>query len=546
MPPKKNPRTAATPSSSRMTRSQVRSNPSSRQTSIEPESYEPVTPAAAKPELKSRVSYAYGSVTKRAPAKIASNLHAGGLGAALQQTMELASTKKATPSERSPSVVSDGSDADQPMEPEGAPASVPGGPSRQSSRRIANVRQSSPIGSANNSLSMRLPKPYTVGLAAGAASGDGRGSGISGDDESEAPSSPDSEQLVSELLAAAAASAPAATTPGMGSGAAASRFVKWLLLGFFLAVAVAAALGSSGMASAVPAIATGLAVRAQEFLAALSLGHAASTVGRPAVTDPAGSFAIAELQTELQRLQGRIASLEALRLESRAGPTDQPTLRGINAFAPFSGVLVDHHLTSPTRKVSERTVGGAWFRALLGAPRSRPADPYNALTAWEDQGDCWCASTSPGGQAQLGLVLPRGVAPTTLVVEHINHAATPDPAAAPQDIELWIRITDSELRSIAAARSRAELGDGERSAAATVPALDGTWIRVLSGTYDPRAPVNSQAFDVPATLNLADLGIFARRVAVRVKSTWGSEDHACLYRLKMYGLFEDGTSSTLG
>lgn len=551
MPPKKSQNLTPSPGP-RATRAQTRG---SRETSATTEIALDTTPKAPKPELRTQISHAYGSTTKRTPVKIAASLHSGGLAAALKKTMQLSQIEPVVEndarSEREPSlsVISEGSDEDHDME--GREPPVPPRPAlaeqpRRSTRRNVSMQESSPIFSANDSLSLRRSKPYLGhnGVQTAAAVDA---------TEKEVPSTAHSDQLMAELMARAAnsnAEAAAASATAASRAHSASftgrGYWKWLVLGtLLLAAASIAASGAPEILSAIPPlIATGLS-QVQDFARAsasrlsppYSRVHAQPYTNSPATLD---TGSIAKLSADIERLRSRVAYLETHKPRPQQQTTGPVRLgpQGINVVAISSGVLVDHYLTSPTRQVAEKTTGGAWYRAFLGTPQHKPADAYAALSAWEDYGDCWCAASSQSdGRAQLALVLPRKVAPHTLVLEHIPQHATPDPGATPRDVEVWVRIVDVELRELVAARSRAVFGERPAEQAKTdMPALDDTWVRVLRDTYrrDPAA-AHVQTFEVHPDMRLAELGVFVTRVALRVTRNWGLADRTCLYRVKMFG-----------
>ncbi|KAK5001407.1 hypothetical protein LTR28_012681, partial [Elasticomyces elasticus] len=116
-------------------------------------------------------------------------------------------------------------------------------------------------------------------------------------------------------------------------------------------------------------------------------------------------------------------------------------LKTVNFFSAATGAVVDPYLTSPTQYKRQKKFLGRVYANMPWMPTPHP--PVAALERWDEATDCWCAShaTTPEdrrAKAQIGVLMPRTVYPTKLVVEHVPAMGTLDIAAAPRELELWI------------------------------------------------------------------------------------------------------------
>ena len=270
-----------------------------------------------------------------------------------------------------------------------------------------------------------------------------------------------------------------------------------------------------------------------------------NTIAVDTLTHRLDSFA-----TGLNSYTQRLESLESwTRSLSRSQPTAalQPKVHKVNYFSTGLGAVIDPWLTSPTKpgKLVHSFEAGfvarffGWNTFVLREPYA----PVEALGPWQDIGDCWCAPPAKG-KAQLGVILPRHIVPTELVIEHIPRDATLDIGSAPKDVELWVQIHDAQDRD---AVENAAFGtfqpDGESPLEARlnhdyfVKALDHTWVRIGKWRYDIFTGENVQTF--PVAIHLEDFGVRVNKVAVRVKTNWGDRDYVCLYRLRLHGLLRE-------
>lgn len=237
------------------------------------------------------------------------------------------------------------------------------------------------------------------------------------------------------------------------------------------------------------------------------------------------------------------------------------------------GMAVDHRRTSPTIgdpvNYMSRTLQR--FTNLFHKPKegdrmSQP--PLAAVAPWEDVGDCWCSVPSDG-MWQLSLEMGLPIVPEEVVVEH--HPASINPSVAPKEMELWAQfvivpensaantsqsssswipfmsskdtskqppessvssddfsLTDHVMNTIRLANR-----DEPESAFSDDKLLGPSFYRISRWTYDIHSTDYVQDFSLDAIID--EPAIRVNHVVFRVKSTWGSEDANCLYRLKLHG-----------
>ena len=244
---------------------------------------------------------------------------------------------------------------------------------------------------------------------------------------------------------------------------------------------------------------------------------------------------------------------------------DTPKVHKINWFSPGLGALTVPYFSSPT-KIMTRTYGqGSVPRLISWLPLTVPSwVPYlasktdtkkrsyqvkehreieEAILPWHDIGDCWCAP-STRGKLQLAVVLPRPIAPTELVIEHVPAGELRDIGTVPKEVELWVQVKGREarrnLRTFVSTmipdinKPMSQRGKGKD----TVKDLGETYIPIGRWTYDVNSLHNVQTF--PVYFDLSEWSEATDRVVVRVNSNWGSKDETCLYRVKLHGKDPEG------
>ncbi|KAI9736431.1 MAG: hypothetical protein M1818_006165 [Claussenomyces sp. TS43310] len=250
--------------------------------------------------------------------------------------------------------------------------------------------------------------------------------------------------------------------------------------------------------------------------------------------------AMTVLRSEAKRVVSA-AYLEALaRAQVNSGVRQNH--RRVNHFSPGVGAVVNPGLTSMAfayHKARAWLPRRTWLW-MTGNPIPSPRPAIEALTKWDEPGDCWCAATN-GDRAhgvQLAVMLAHNIYPDEVVVEHIPSTATLDPLAAPRRMEVLAQIkapwdTWSTVEALS-----------ERLFPSVAPErdLDETWIRLAIFEYDNSVPhYNVQAFEIP--MNLKSMGASTRQVIVRALDNWSAEssvaedevDHTCFYRIRLHG-----------
>ncbi|PSR76620.1 hypothetical protein BD289DRAFT_486791 [Coniella lustricola] len=261
------------------------------------------------------------------------------------------------------------------------------------------------------------------------------------------------------------------------------------------------------------------------------------------------------------------AQLESLAKGHIKAGLDSGLLRQKDYFTGTRGAIIDTSLTSgsyswaPKSSMKERK--GRWFRwpSWSLVPSNDDDDEMifpkggkdagvlfsadKVLRSWDEDGDCWCAGI--GGDddwsraARVSVILADTVIPQHLVVEHIAAHATFDPTAMPKDIEVWIRApTDKRSRTLrhwskqrfSSSSSSSSLD--ETASSNTLKIQNQGYIKVGEFRYDSDPNEGeSQIFKLPE--ELLNMDAQTQQVLVRARTNYGSEDHTCFYRLRLWG-----------
>jgi Sad1 / UNC-like C-terminal len=262
---------------------------------------------------------------------------------------------------------------------------------------------------------------------------------------------------------------------------------------------------------------------------------------------------ILKLQSDLQ---SKVADSEAAQASASArsnkSPFDSsfylaPIFRRINYAAPAVGAIVDPYRTSsPPKKEFP-----LYQRLLLGALgvskyESRPSS--EALTAWNDIGDCWCAPFHPpynkgptfGAQGkprdptdthiQLTILLAHDIFPDEIVIEHLPVLMSPFPGTTPKDIEIWgdfSHMTQAEFGALT-------MGPHGLAEIEFNPQLGLLGRFRYDAVANEKEGRNVQIFRLDYNQDLGD-EYSTRKIVVRVNKAWG-EELACLYRVRVHGV----------
>ncbi|KAI7382918.1 hypothetical protein KC336_g18494, partial [Hortaea werneckii] len=202
----------------------------------------------------------------------------------------------------------------------------------------------------------------------------------------------------------------------------------------------------------------------------------------------------------------------------------QNALHSVNFLSPALGARVNPHETSSTYYPPRKGLFGG--SAYLSGVRS----PIEALSKWDEPGECWCAanSTAKGkGQAQITVHLGEKIWPGWLTIEHMPADGTLHIDAAPRDWELWLPARDKQH----AQETTRILREDFIHCTGTPPS--DKHVCVATGRYDIHGSNWVQSFTLYGE-RLEELGFATDKVTFRVNTNWGA-DHTCIYRLRLTG-----------
>lgn len=195
-------------------------------------------------------------------------------------------------------------------------------------------------------------------------------------------------------------------------------------------------------------------------------------------------------------------------------------LYSVNYFSAGLGAVVDPHLSSPTfkKKQDSRLAEAYYYWNGL-----RPNPPGQALTAWTEATDCWCAAESDDtGKAQLAVLMALHITPTSITIEHIPARGTLSIGTAPKEFEVWVKNTENNTTPVVGPEHGL---DGQCGASPQVG-----FVCIGKGYYDIHAPSHIQNFQLEAGSAVG----FVNKAIIKVKNNWGMA-HTCLYRVRFHG-----------
>ncbi|KAI4726979.1 hypothetical protein E4T49_05225 [Aureobasidium sp. EXF-10728] len=236
-------------------------------------------------------------------------------------------------------------------------------------------------------------------------------------------------------------------------------------------------------------------------------------------TEAAARRTVSDIIKQLPDGKGS-AQLHSLALANIARNTEL-RLHSVNFFSHTLGATVHPKYTSPTHP---RQLGGVWQwvnRNLYDYQGRGHPSPSRVLTPWEEPSDCWCAAASNDkGKAQIGVIIPRAMNPTSITIEHMPSTGTLDIGAAPREFEIWVR---SRISGAASRLYNSHLGCGE--------APESSLVCIGKASYDIHALNHVQNFDledVNGEIGFVDFAV------IRVINNWG-QDWTCIYRIRLHG-----------
>ncbi|KFY36100.1 hypothetical protein V494_05305, partial [Pseudogymnoascus sp. VKM F-4513 (FW-928)] len=251
------------------------------------------------------------------------------------------------------------------------------------------------------------------------------------------------------------------------------------------------------------------------------------------------SVSAAEVDAHAERAMQRVflsSKIEAL-VNAKLAESSGSSLSRVNYFSPAAGAVVNPILTSATYKprsaLDPNKLITGFLKLFSSYPLPKIGTPVDALTKWDEHGDCWCGAPGDSG-VQLGLLTPRKLSPEEFVIEHVPRSATLNPGATPRHLELFAHIPLKHQDYIA------EVSAGLFPHAPVEKDLNYDWVRIGRGTYDTNGET-VQVFPVQVELNR--YGLSSREFVVRFRDNWGTA-HAgddedvgptCVYRVRLHG-----------
>ncbi|GAB7356652.1 hypothetical protein MBLNU459_g7369t1 [Dothideomycetes sp. NU459] len=235
----------------------------------------------------------------------------------------------------------------------------------------------------------------------------------------------------------------------------------------------------------------------------------------------AAKRAVKDLVNATPGAEKHIRQLHDLAFANMARNT-QFALYSVNYFAVGLGAAVDPSLTSTTHRKQQKGAMAEIYGSVRGL-FSASSKPVFALTGWAEATDCWCAAESnEKGKAQLAVLMPRQIVPTSITIEHIPSQGTLTIGAAPKEFEVWVQNTETPKTP------QPGLEYGLEGQCGTPP-KDG-FVCIGKAQYDIHAPSHIQNF----ALEAGEAVGFVNKVVIKVKNNWGM-DYTCLYRVRFHG-----------
>ncbi|KAI1335806.1 hypothetical protein F5Y15DRAFT_223539 [Xylariaceae sp. FL0016] len=208
----------------------------------------------------------------------------------------------------------------------------------------------------------------------------------------------------------------------------------------------------------------------------------------------------------------------------------QLLLNQVNFFSGGSGATIDPTYTSTGWRVPKSHFMSTDFIERAGY-KTQP--PTQALTAWDDEGECFCAGPDQKGNGAgmntINVLVSRNIVPTWLVVEHISSAQTLDAGAMPKDIEVWASFEEINLRNEVRVFSEETFKDTPEE-----KILDESYVKIHHVTYKNSSTSEYEVQHFKMFDQLATMGAFSNHFVVRAINNHGA-DHTCFYRLRLYG-----------
>ncbi|OBT77290.1 hypothetical protein VF21_03428 [Pseudogymnoascus sp. 05NY08] len=284
---------------------------------------------------------------------------------------------------------------------------------------------------------------------------------------------------------------------------------------------------------------TALASTSTEYTSALSKAtQAVKSELSAQISELPATVSAADIDAHVERAMQRVfltSKLEAL-INAKIAESSTSSLSRVNYFSPSTGAVVNPMLTSATYSprgafAPSNLITG--FLKMFSYPLPKIGTPVDALTKWDEHGDCWCGAPDDSG-VQLGVLTPNKFSPEELVIEHVMRSATLNPGATPRHFELFAHIPLKHQDYIA------EVSAGLFPHAPEEKDLNYDWVRIGRGTYN----TNGETVQVfPVQLDLNRYRLSSNQFVVRFRDNWGTKDEedvgpTCIYRVRLHGFME--------
>lgn len=211
----------------------------------------------------------------------------------------------------------------------------------------------------------------------------------------------------------------------------------------------------------------------------------------------------------------------------------------VNYFGIGAGATIDVKRSNPTYDFYNKGVKSeeSYKKGIAGI---LPNPPIAALAPWEEEGDCWCASRSltthrnPQGSS-LSVQLGYMVIPQHIVIEHILPGATTDPDARPKHIEVWARFDhDDDILARVQDFSATHYPDKSDEWDYEQPKFRHEFVKISQFVYESDNLENGVHVE-QLNSELSNIGASTDHIIIRAVSNYGSFDHTCFYRVRMFG-----------
>ena len=215
------------------------------------------------------------------------------------------------------------------------------------------------------------------------------------------------------------------------------------------------------------------------------------------------------------------------------------SISNVNYFSLKAGAMIIPNITEESyvpllrRQLSEWKV---WLGKSLGMFISEPLPASEALTTWEEWGECFPLSLDAYDKGKgLGVKTAHSLIAEEVLVENILDSASISPGSGPKHMELLARYDNPLVHKALTDHSHHYVPGLE-----PLPrSLSANWVRLASWKFNAESAAYAQAFpvDLPLKFVARDMDVSATEYLIRVKDNWSEGKHAytCIYRVRLHG-----------